>query len=281
VILAADPRHHLDATTHLVRRWRLVAWYWAAQGAFVVIVGALWACSNDVDWQTFRDVLGHYEFWGLIAAVLGALMVLQTVMVWPVRRPRARRERGWPVWLSLGLATLVGTALSAGAALGFGSVWDLMDWRWPGERAVTWAMACWCVVSYCVIGVLIHRFCSRELASGSRHESVLGRIASTLFVGTMVEVIAIIPLDVMLRRKHDCYSWAASWWAYAVLIPAGLVSLGPAILLPLLARRRKRWYGGMCDACGYDMSGLLASRRVIDRCPECGAGWRPPKDEPA
>jgi rubrerythrin len=51
----------------------------------------------------------------------------------------------------------------------------------------------------------------------------------------------------------------------------GIVALGPAVLLPILSRRRKRWYAGRCDACGYDMTGTPSA----DRCPECGAGWRP------
>ena len=120
----------------------------------------------------------------------------------------------------------------------------------------------------------MHRFCSRGLKSGKRHEALLGRIAATLFVGTLVEAAAIMPIDVMYRRKQDCYCFAGTFGAYALLLAAGLLTLGPAILLPVLARRRKRWYGSCCDCCGYDMTGLIGASRVIDRCPECGAGWR-------
>jgi len=48
------------------------------------------------------------------------------------------------------------------------------------------------------------------------------------------------------------------------------VLLGPAVLLPALGRRRKRYYQSNCPVCGYDMSGNAAA----ERCPECGSGWK-------
>ena len=57
--------------------------------------------------------------------------------------------------------------------------------------------------------------------------------------------------------------------AYAAL-PAWLLFL-PMLLAPIAVapawRRRRRWTGGLCLACGYDLRGLPPDR---ERCPECG-----------
>ncbi|MEM9372453.1 MAG: hypothetical protein AAGA55_02315 [Planctomycetota bacterium] len=47
----------------------------------------------------------------------------------------------------------------------------------------------------------------------------------------------------------------------------GFVGAGPAVLLPLFARRRRAWYRTHCHACGYDMRG------DPECCPECGLAW--------
>jgi hypothetical protein len=263
-----------DASSHVLRKWRLIGCYWVVQAVFVLGVGGVWYSANQITWRRSIAAYADPDFWSGVVPIIGAIMALQCAMVWPVRRPRARRERGWPLWLSVGAAALVGTALAAGAALGLEVLAHMRRWEWPTDQGFAWAAGAWCVLSYAIGAMLMYRFCVRGLDRGQRHESLVARIAATLFLGTVIEMLAIIPLDVMLRRKNDCYSLASSWWAYTLLIPAGLVTLGPAIFLPLLARRRKRWYAGRCDCCGYDMTGLLGTDRVIDRCPECGAGWR-------
>jgi hypothetical protein len=102
------------------------------------------------------------------------------------------------------------------------------------------------------------------------HESGLARISSRLFLGSVIEAGAVIPLDVMVRRKASCYCGEGTLWALTMCWGVGTLVLGPAIWLIPLAGRRKRWYAGRCEACGYDMSGCLHA----PSCPECGAGWR-------
>src|SRR5262249_35833512 len=113
---------------------------------------------------------------------------------------------------------------------------------------------------------LLIAFCRR----GPR-ESLLARVAAMIFTGTIVEAAAIIPLDVMVRRRTDCYCFAGTLWALILCGSLGVFARGRAIFLPLLARRRKRWYDGRCEVCGYDMRGTMTA----ERCPECGTGWRP------
>lgn len=103
-------------------------------------------------------------------------------------------------------------------------------------------------------------------------ETALKRLASLIFIGTCVEILAIIPLDVFTRRKSDCYCGEGTYWALIALVPLGFVALGPMIFLVAASKRRKRYAGGCCEICGYDMKGNFKA----ERCPECGAGWKPP-----
>jgi hypothetical protein len=277
-----------DRRVHVLHKWRLVAWFWVAQAAFVVLFVPFWIMQGDSvnghmgrpfgewDRKRFWELFVDVQAWGTILGSIAALMALQAMLVWPVRRPRYRSERGWPLRLSIAVGALVGTALGVAMLFGLYTIAELREHRWSEawEQAFVIGFWTWVGGSYIAGAILLHRFCSRRLSSGARHEELLGRIASTLFVGTLVEAAAIMPIDVMFRKRQDCYCLAGTFWAYVVLLAAGLVTLGPAVLLPVLTRRRKRWYGSRCDCCGYDMTGIMQSDRGIDRCPECGAGWR-------
>ena len=267
----------------------MVLWYWVAQAVFVVLAIPLGLSQIDTvngphgrPWGELhgRELMGMLGDWPVVLAMLGTiatLMALQAVIVWPVRRPRHRTAKGWPLRLSVAAGAIAGTALAAGIVWAIGTVMSLWEPRLePEEWKVLWiAMWVWIGGSYIAGTVLLYRFCSRGLRRGERHETLLGRIAATLFVGTLVEAAAIMPIDMMFRRKQDCYCAAGTFWAYVALLAAGLLTLGPAIILPVLSRRRKRWYGSHCDCCGYDMTGLIGGDRLIDRCPECGVGWKP------
>lgn len=109
---------------------------------------------------------------------------------------------------------------------------------------------------------------------GRDTETALKKLASLIFIGTSVEILAIIPLDVFTRRKSSCYCAEGSLWALVALVPLGFLALGPMIFLVAASKRRKRYAAGCCEICGYDMTGNLKA----DRCPECGAGWKPPPE---
>jgi hypothetical protein len=275
----------------ILGKWRVVLGYWAAQGIVFAVLGmGFLALSRDVDGPRGRpysggfgdgweEVVGTGALWGILGIVLGVVMACQLVLVLPVRRPRARSGRGWPLWLSVATAGLAVAALTlaAGATLVMlpGLAGVTIDAPWLTEASLTAIVAAMGLAAWGVSGVLIWRFVRRRLDAGERHEDVLARVAARLFMGTMVEVLAVMPVDVMVRRKTECYCFSGTFWALVLCGPVALVALGPAVLLPLLARRRKRWYAGRCDACGYDLSGLVGGGRVLERCPECGVGWRP------
>lgn len=250
------------------KKWWMVGAYWTAQTAFVLVAGAIvWGANAPSDViELLSDA--SYTVWALAAGV--GLILAQVVFVWPVRRPVARVERGWPVLVSLGLAGLGAALLFVGLVFGVmelieliggeGSELDeaLYQAAWWGGLGLGWAVATPLLIAF-----------SRGRRAG-RRETMLGRIAARLFLGTIIETAAIIPLDVMVRRRTDCYCGEGTFFALLICGGVGTFALGPAIWLPLLARRRRRWYEGKCDACGYDMLGTPDA----ERCPECGAGWR-------
>jgi hypothetical protein len=194
--------------------------------------------------------------------VFGATGVVCSVMATAMLRVRYADRT--PIGVSVAIAGAVSAALLLGAAFaimeGIEQVTrsDLLDgaWHWPilGSIAVGW------VVGTPLIWAFIRR--------GPR-EGQLARLASRLFLGTVIETVAVIPLDVMVRRKTDCYCGEGTFWSLVLCGSAGFLMLGPGVFF-LVGRRRRRWLAGRCEVCEYDMSGCMDA----ERCPECGAGWR-------
>lgn len=275
------------------RKWRVLAWYWLAQTAVLCIAPAAWVAHvgrvdgpkgralGGFDGEDFTRAVNEGEYWVLVGVLSGAMIALQAVMLLPVRKPRARAERGWPLWLSAAVSAVGATALLAGLALLVISVGRLLELQafleslppWWGEM-IGWIVLGAVLASWTAWTVLIAAFMRRRLARGDSHEGVLHRVSRLLLKGTAIEAIAVIPVDVMIRRKTDCYSTEGTAWTLTLCFSVGLLALGPAIVVPLLARRRKDFYAGKCELCLYDVRELIASGREIDRCPECGGGWK-------
>jgi hypothetical protein len=261
-------------------KWRLAGTWWVVQSGLVLVAMVAMMVylslrfrsplSVEVS-QSLRDVaraVEEREFWTWWLGVSVGLSVVQAVILWPVRRPAARwGGPGRSMWVTLVVCSLLIAGVWSGAVLSLMDVvWLAGGYDWSRDNPDAWM---WLLgpllIGWAAATPLVVRF-----TKGGRREDRLGRIASRLFLGTVIEVVAIVPLDVMVRRKTDCYCGRGTFWAFLACGTAGLAALGPAVLLPLIARRRKRWYAGDCDACGYDMSGTMGA----ERCPECGAGWR-------
>ena len=246
-------------------KWKIVLAYWLAQSVVLYLATAALYSDSPGDW---RDALTDDEYALWVGGACLVVILMQVLFVLPVRRPRKMGERGHSLYVSLGVAGL------AIAGLGGALVWTAMDVPYlitdndPDEDVWAWFFLAEMILVWPIATLLLIRFCRR--GSG---DTVLGRIAARIFMGTVVEVVAIIPLDVMVRRRDSCYCAQGTFFTLLICGAVGLMALGPAIFLPILARRRKRYYAGLCDACGYDMTGCPTA----DRCPECGTGWRRPR----
>lgn len=222
---------------------------------------------------------------------LGVLHVLQVFDVFPMTGDRERTwwflggmfviglplavyfkrrfRGGMPVVFSLLVAGMVCGLLvgaMAGAALG---AWGLVTSNSPGDRVAAISIVASVIVGWVVAGPLVLGFMRRGPKS-LLVEYRLARLAHRLFIGTAIEALAILPIDVMVRRRTSCYCAEGTFWSLILMGSAGLLALGPMVFLVPLGRRRQRLVDGCCPACGYDMTATPKA----ERCPECGVGWR-------
>jgi hypothetical protein len=174
------------------------------------------------------------------------------LLLWRVSR------RGMQAGLSFAIAGLV-AAMLVGAAVG--GVFSLL--MVLGLGMDHFPVACGAVLlSWLVATPLIASYTGR-FSSATR----LHRTATVLFGGTIITTAALIPLDVMVRRKTDCYCAEGTFFALSLCWAAGLIVLGPAVFLLPARRHERRLMRGECLKCGYD----LRATPGVRCCPECGS----------
>lgn len=261
--------------TVLRLKWWMLALYWLA--LFVVayvVAGAWWAMSGHVDWKA-GNYLGfdglHYSFWDVLttrdyALFMGicgaAFMLLQVLILLPARYPQ-KAAKGVSVWFAIIAAALLAAMLIVMYLLVVLEVLEAYD-ALDGLGVYSWwGLALLLALHWAIMTPLVWLFVRR-----CNRESLCRRISKAIFIGSVIDVMAMIPLDVMLRGKGSCYSWSTSVFGLGGAVAIGFLALGPAIWLPLTARRRRRWFEEHCSVCCYDM------RSGGDRCPECGTRWR-------
>ena len=188
-------------------KWRIVFAYWTLLFiAAYAVIAAWWAMSGEVDGPSgdsmglgglanIGDVISYLPFNIFMAVCMGAFILLQAMLVMPMRYP-ARAERGASVWLAILSAALLAAGLVVGfiaALLGVLGEYGVIDsipidswWGLAGVVAIHWAL----------MVPLMAAFVRRR-----DHEGVTRKLSMLIFVGSIVDVAAMIPLDVMIRRK--------------------------------------------------------------------------------
>lgn len=266
-------------------KWVLLGLFWLLQGAVLWVVQAFmyqWISSVDSSSGHFwGDLPPPAEVWGLVRDgefarwMGGTLLVLtvgQAVFLWPVRRPGMSGTYGRSVRLSVLVAgAVIGFLLFAGVITFIEVLRTLKPFGPFDTKSMgvfdnpLMLLAVCLLLSWAVWTPLLLAF-----SKPGPREDLLTRLSRRLLIGTVVEIALIIPLDVMVRRKTSCYCNSGTYWGLTVCGFVGVFALGPAVFLPLLAKRRSHWYGSRCGVCGYDMSATPDA----ERCPECGTGWR-------
>jgi hypothetical protein len=210
------------------------------------------------------------EGWWQVAALPGLLIATtQCLFLLPLLNVRVRvRPDGRPLLISL-----IGAAFAAAAAT-TALLLALSDvvWLIRGDQALEYDLDYW-TLALVVLGVLACSwlFWTPLLVIFSRrrpHRTTPGRLIGTLLGGTILELVVILPVDILVRNRNDCYCTTASFHGTWL---AGLVLLwlaGPGVVVALMSRRRRAWLEHHCDGCGYPKGPSPSAR-----CPECGRSW--------
>lgn len=199
-----------------------------------------------------------------ISIFVAVVTALQWVYLRPIRPPMPGRRPVRMVWSML-IGGFAISALLAAAALAYiGFMEDYCGRPGPGE-ALGWLLLGLFGLNWLLATPLLMAFSDRAAS----HEDLLTRVATRLFAGTVIELLAAMPLDLLAREREKCSCGRGTLHAVWIATAVGAILFGPVVFLVLLARRRTRWPGGRCGACGADVGDAL----VVKRCPACGAGW--------
>ncbi len=246
------------------RRW-LVTW-WIGQAAAVYLLFPLFVLVVfDGKVSEYGDVItdDEYPFW--MFGTLAVVSLFQWLFLHPVREPTASRRPVNLYW-SVSVGGLVVAMLVAGTLAGTAGVMiDLGGLDESYSEPFAWTLLAMFGTTWIVSTPLLAAFVRRSAST----DDGLTRVATVLFAGTVVEVLSGVPLDLLARRKEDCVCARGTFWTILLGVAGGVLMLGPAVFLVLLARRRRRWPGGRCTACGADVGPDLR----VARCLACGAGW--------
>ena len=207
--------------------------------------------------------------WVLLAFIPGGLIAAtQFLFLVPLVDVRVSLRRTGKPWL-IGMLGAAFAAAMASTAL----LLALVDLAWlirfregrefgdyPGlALVVLGTLACTWVVWTPLLVVFSRRW---------PHRTMPGRLVGLLLGGTLLELLVILPVDIVVRHRNSCYCATTSYQATWI---AGLVLLwlaGPGVFIALTSKRRRAWLEHHCHHCGYRKGPSPGPR-----CPECGREW--------
>ncbi len=234
-----------------------------------------WGEYGALDWLTQSvDVLRENRWWAYALPAAAFISVTQYLFLLPVvrlRPPDGTRARSL-AW-SLGVGALLAAVITAAIGLAVvelaGSIlhgnfredpWDdelLREvWIWP-------ALFITLAGSWFFWTMLLLVF-ARQLWA----DTVLGRLAVLLLGGTIVELLVVLPIDAMVRRRTDCYCAAGTFWSLSASAVGLLWLTGPGIVFAVTMRRRGMARKTHCASCGHSKG---PSPGPV--CQECGYEW--------
>lgn len=252
---ASLPREYLKS------RWIWVAGMLGIEAGWALLL-FLWIARNAGGAEILFAALQ-------VGLVFGGIFLLQVGMMLPVLRPKMVQGHVRPAWIWLsGIATgfLVGIFILCLMLMAADFAWT-QEFPTDIRDGIALTGLLLAGTSWLLSIPLIYAFMRRR-----PHESVLARISAALFLGSVVEFLAGIPLLQLVKRKESCTCATYTFGSMVLACAAGLIVLGPMILLVLFARRSRAISRGCCAACGFD----LRQNSPDSPCPRCGAGWKAP-----
>jgi hypothetical protein len=228
------------------------------------------------------DMIEEPEAWAYAIVPALLLAATQIAFVLPAFGPRMRMGRGGgrPLWMTMLAAGLVGGMLTAGLFYACG---ELLEWwedgsMWPwgalerGGWDVAWVGGAifWAQI---VAGWLFWTALLWLATRRSDPKRLHNRLVIALLGGTILEALIVVPIDVMVRRRTDCYCSTGTFLALMAAVWAGVWLAGPGVILAVTSKRRRRWGETNCLKCGY-----AKGPSPGPTCPECGFAWASGRD---
>ena len=234
---------------------------------------------EDIEWaEVFNPLVwlenGIFTSWeGFLSIPVPALLVActQIAFLLPVFSKRLQiTTQGRSLKWTVCAAGLVGGFLFTGLILSLLEL--LMIW----EPAFAWSydqnldipimfVIFWISIGVCwLLWLPILFIFARRKGPRRLHEKII----VLLLAGTVIETLVILPIDMMVRRRTNCYCGTGTFFAFCMSIWALLWLAGPGIVLAITAKRRRLIAETHCINCGYDKG---PSPGPV--CPECGFDW--------
>ena len=217
----------------------------------------------------FAAMVTAKDWWSIVGPTALVLVALQGVFLIPMfsrRPPRERRGK------SLTASLLVAGALAGALTMGLGGgVLELIDLIGLTGSTSVQKDDLWVIpLTMLAVGWIVWSVLLVLFVRGIWADRTLGRLVGFLFAGTVMETIVILPLDVMVRRRTDCYCGTGTFVALGFCGLATLWLTGPGVVIALLSHRHRRWRDDHCGKCGYPKGPSPGPR-----CAECGSEWGP------
>jgi len=216
------------------------------------------------------------EWWLYIGGPVLLIAHTQLLFLVPtVKPPVVNLSRGKSLLLSVVLAGMAGALLTVALVLVLASFISAVTLDSEGMLAggsffknhELWMSPLWIIIPLMVSWPLwclaLMRFARRQPTP-----TLPDRLIGVLFAGTLLEWLVLVPLDIMVRRRTDCYCATGSFHGLWFATCATLWLAGPGIFLLLTSKRRRTWGTTHCINCGY-----AKGPSPSDACPECGSDW--------
>ena len=146
---------------------------------------------------------------------------------------------------------------------------DASESPWPSggdllDHGIAWVVIAAAFIGSWLIWSFILLIFTREIWA----DRMLGRIVHVLLAGTVIELLVIIPIDIMVRRRTDCYCATGTFWSLALAATAVLWLAGPGVFIAAMSKRHRAVRERYCIGCGHAKGPTPG-----ECCPECGCDW--------
>ena len=212
------------------------------------------------------EIIGDGDWWvtaGVPAASIVGSQIVFLVPVFSKRPPRDERSR--PLLLSLVIGAAIAAMLTFALLLGVGEfIETVLEASLDLDDALATTLLVATVLGSWVFWSAILLIFSRSIWA----DRALGRLVGLLLGGTLLEVLVVLPLDIMVRRRTDCYCFAGTFFALCLAVIATLWLAGPGVVIALMSKKHRLWRETHCERCGYAKGPSPGAK-----CPECSYAW--------